>query len=40
LEKTMAKRNKEKIIQKVARILPGSGQQLSLMMASLFTTIP
>jgi hypothetical protein len=36
----MAKRNKEKIIQKVARLLPGNGAQLSPMMASVFTTIP
>ena len=38
--KIMAKRNKEKIIQKVTRVLPGNGPQLSLMIASVFTTIP
>ena len=32
-EKIMAKRNKEKIIRKVTRLLPGNGPQLSLMMA-------
>ena len=32
-EKMMAKRNKEKIIRKVTRLLPGNGPQLSLMMA-------
>jgi hypothetical protein len=30
----MAKRNKEKIIRNVTRVLPGNGPQLSLMMAS------
>ena len=33
LNKIMAKRNKEKIIRKVTRLLPGNGPQLSLMMA-------
>ena len=32
-EKIIAKRNKEKIIRKVTRLLPGNGPQLSLMMA-------
>jgi hypothetical protein len=32
-EKIMAKRNKEKIIRKVTRLLPGNGPQLSLMKA-------
>jgi hypothetical protein len=31
---------KEKIIRKVTRLLPGNGPELSLMMASVFTTIP
>jgi hypothetical protein len=39
-EKIMAKRNKEKVIRKVTRFLPGNGPQLSLKMASVFTTIP
>ena len=38
--KIMAKRNKEKIIRNVTRVLPGNGPQLSLMMAAVFTTIP
>jgi hypothetical protein len=37
--KIVAKRNKEKIMLKVTRGLPGNGPQLSLMMASVFTTI-
>jgi hypothetical protein len=40
LGKIIAKRNKEKIIRRVTKILPGNGPQLSLMMASVFTTIP
>jgi hypothetical protein len=32
-EKIMAKRNKEKFIGKVTRLLPGNDPQLSLMMA-------
>jgi hypothetical protein len=38
--KIMAKRNKEKIIREVTRLLPGNGPQLSPMMASVFNTIP
>jgi hypothetical protein len=34
--KIMAKRNKEKIIRNVTRVLPGNGPQISLMMASVF----
>ena len=38
--KIMAKRNKEKIIRNVTRVLPGNAPQHSLMMAAVFTTIP
>jgi hypothetical protein len=38
--KIMAKRNKEKIIRNVTRVLPANVPQHSLMMAAVFTTIP